>query len=238
MGDQQHNAASVSLPVYAGTPHECPYLPNRTATNEFIVATSLEAGMYQQLMDAGFRRSGEIVYRPVCDGCRECVPIRVPVATFLASRSQWRAAEKNRDVRVEIGPPLLTDDKWRIYEAYQREQHDGAMNSGREEMEAFLYRSPTTTEEFAYWVGDRVIASGIVDVTPEAMSSVYFYFDPAEGKRSLGVFSVLREIEECRSRGLPFWYGGYYVQECRKMSYKAQYKPYELLGDDGVWRAG
>lgn len=232
----ESGSSSVSLPVYAGTPHECPYLPGRTANNEFIVASSLESGLYQSLMDAGFRRSGEIVYRPTCEGCRECVPIRVPVNTFTPSRSQLRARRKNGDVRVEIGPPTLTDEKWRIYTAYQTDQHDGAMNTGRDDLESFLYRSPTTTEEMTYYVGERVVAVGIVDVTPLALSSVYFYFDPAERRRSIGVYSALREIEECRTRRLPYWYIGYYVRDCRRMSYKAHYQPYELLDADGVWR--
>jgi len=206
------------------------------ATNEFGVFSTMAPGLYQSLMDAGFRRSGTIVYRPTCEGCRECVPIRVPVNAFSPSRSQRRVRRRNADVAVEISRPSLDDEKWRVYSAYQNEQHDGKMGDDRADLEEFLYQSPTDTWEMTYRVAGRIVAVGIVDACPVSLSSVYFFFDPAEGRRSPGVFGAMEEIEECRRRGLAHWYIGYYVRECRQMSYKAQFRPCELLGPDGVWR--
>jgi arginine-tRNA-protein transferase len=158
------------------------------------------------------------------------------VADFAASRSQRRAGRRNADVEVAIGPPALDGEKWRVYAAYLSHQHDGSMGGTREELEEFLYQSPTDSLEMVYRAAGRVIAVGIIDVCPHALSSVYFFFDPAEHRRSLGTFGALCEIEECRRRGRPYWYVGYYVRDCRRMNYKAGFRPCELLGEDGVWR--
>lgn len=207
-----------------------------------MLSRQLAPESYQRLMDAGFRRSGCIVYRPICEGCRECIPIRVPVRDFAPSRSQRRVQRRNADVRVTIDVPRATDEKWRLYHEYRLWQHDDVGGDEREDFEEFLYHSPleeagrTFTLEMCYWIGERLAAVGIVDVCPDSLSSVYVYFDPIHAQRSLGVFSALCEIEECRRKGLAYWYVGYYVQDCRQMNYKAQYRPYELLGRDGVWR--
>lgn len=233
--------ARPSLPAPAlgllqGPPHPCPYLPDRTARCEFTLVNRLSPAGHRRLMDAGFRRSGDVVYRPVCPSCRECVPIRVPVAAFRLSRSQRRVDRRNADVTVRIGRPECTDEKWRVYTAYLRDQHDGTMDDGREAFRAFLYDSPTSTIEMTYWIDGRFVAAGIVDDCRDALSSVYFYFDPAWARRSLGVFGALCEIRECRRRDKAFWYVGYYVRDCRRMNYKAQFQPCEFLGPDGVWR--
>lgn len=234
-GPQASAEQSISLALYRGEPHPCAYLPGRTAQDIFTIRSSLPPGLYENMMDAGFRRSGTIVYRPVCEGCRECVPIRVSVAHFSASRSQRRVQKRNADLRVEVAPPVLTDAKWRLFVDYLRFQHDDTMSRDRADLERFLYRSPTETLEMSYYAGDLLVAAGIVDVCPTALSSVYFYFDPREARRSLGIFSALCEIEECRRRGRSYWYIGYYVRECSRMNYKAQFQPHELLSVNGAW---
>ena len=231
-------AQVLRLPLHRDLPHPCPYLPGLLAQDEITLASHLDGRMYEMLMNRRFRRSGRVVYRPVCRGCRQCVALRVPVASFRPSRSQRRVRRRNRDVSVEIGRPACSDEKWRIYSAYLRYQHDGTMSDRREDFEQFLYDSPTDTLEMVYRVGRRVVGVGIVDRCPGCLSSVYFYFDPAEARRSLGIYSMLTEIEVCGRWGLPYWYAGYYVRDCKRMNYKANFRPHELLGSDGVWRAG
>ena len=227
----------IPMPLFLGVPHACAYLPPKQATEMYGIVRTLAPADYERLMDLGFRRSGHIVYRPVCAGCQACIPIRVPVSTFRPSRSQRRVRRRNQDVVVRIDAPRCTDEKARIFQAYLAHQHDdGAMQGDRDSLEGFLYDSPTQTLELEFRVADRLVGVSIVDVTPNAWSSVYFYFDPAEAHRSLGVYSALYEIEESAARGKRFWYIGYYIRDCRRMNYKSGYKPYELLAPDGTWR--
>lgn len=223
------------LTLYESRPHPCSYLPGRTAIDQFGITRRLDPALYEHLMNLGFRRSGQVVYRPVCAGCRECVPLRVRAADFRPSRSQGRVLRRNADVQVAVGVPQCSDEKHRLCRDYLHFQHDGAMGDTRDDLEQFLYDSPTDTREMVYTVGGRVVGVGIVDLCPGCISSVYFFFDPAEARRSLGVYSTLMEIDLCRSTGRPYWYAGFFVRECARMNYKAAFRPHELLGADGQW---
>jgi len=227
-----------SIPLYRSEPHPCPYLEARQTEDEIIYASRPGGAVYQVLMDFRFRRSGPMVYRPICSDCHECIPIRVPVDHFSPSRSQRRVMRRNKDIHVKVDVPECTEEKWRIYSDYLERQHDGSMDAGFSAFEEYLYCSPTDTMEMTYRLGERVVAVGILDVCPNSLSTVYFYFDPAEAQRSLGTYGALCEIEECRHRKLAYWYVGFYIRGCGRMSYKVNFRPYELLGRDGVWRPG
>jgi arginine-tRNA-protein transferase len=192
-------------------------------------------------MDAGFRRSGRVIYQPVCPHCRQCQPIRVPVGEFTPSKSQRRCHRRNQDLLIHVGPLELTDEKYALYLRYVTDwHHSAAADHTRESLESFLYQSPVDTIEFTYRdpASDALLAVGICDISPgESLSSVYFYHDPAHRKRGLGVFGALTEIAFAQSLRLPYYYLGYWVPGCRAMDYKADYRPHEILHPDGVWRA-
>lgn len=226
----------VALPTLLLPPIVCPYLSDRASKSRIVCLCTPDADDYQELMDLRFRRSGEVFYRPECDECAACVPIRVPVAEFRASRSQRRVWRRNADVHAEFAAPAYSDELYELYERYQEVVHDGVMSASRDGFREMFCESPIDTLALYLRVDGRVIGYGVVDVCPRSLSSVYFFYDPALRERSLGVFSALLELEECRRRALPYWYIGYYVADCRKMEYKRQFEPYELLGADGEWR--
>jgi arginine-tRNA-protein transferase len=136
---------------------------------------------------------------------------------------------------VEIGVPVPTEAKRRLYKRYLEGRHDGQMDGSRAEFHGFLYSTSVCTLELAYLRGGNLLGVGLADLEPQAMSAVYCYFEPEATSRALGVFNVLSMIEECRRRGVPHLYLGYYVRECGKMSYKAGYRPYEILDERGGW---
>lgn len=227
----------IKLRVFRNEPHPCPYFSDRLATEIFFAAAQLDDAVYEELMNHRFRRSGPIVYQPDCETCQACVPIRVPVAGFRPSKSQRRAWLRNADVRVEIAPPVCDDARLDLLNRYETVVHQRTGSKSRPEYESAFGCSPLTTLEMSYWLADQLVGVGIVDVTPRTLSSVYFFYEPELSRRSLGVFSALREIEECRQRGLKFWYIGFHVAGCAKMTYKSTFRPHELLVD-GVWRPG
>ena len=216
--------------------HPCPYLPGRAARERAFVAERLDPDLYHELMERGFRRSGHVFYRPDCVGCRACVPLRVPVERFRPSRSQRRVLRRNADVEVVAQRPSLTPAKWALHRRYLRSQHGRtADDEGFDELRASLYADVVDTVELLYRLGDRTIAVSLVDVSARSVSAVYHFFEPAESARSLGVFSVLHEIEWTRRRGIPHYHLGYWIEEARTMRYKANYRPHEVLRD-GAWR--
>jgi arginine-tRNA-protein transferase len=234
------HAPPVSVPLTVLPRRACPYLPGRTETIRGFVCDAMPPQLYHAFMDRAFRRSGRLFYQPVCRGCRECQPIRVPTAGFRASKSQRRVWRRNQDLAVTVTPhPRASKEKFNLYLRYQHARHDperdGEDASGFVD---FLYRSAVDTIEFAYRdATGRLIGVGIGDLCAGAsLSSVYFYFDPDQGRRSLGIFSALWEIAFAAGRNLPHYYLGYWVRDCAAMKYKADFRPCELLGADGVWR--
>jgi arginine-tRNA-protein transferase len=218
--------------------HPCVYLPGRLARMRGFLADRLPPQLYHEFMDAGFRRSGRLLYQPACPGCRQCVPLRVSVEQFRESRSQRRCRRRNSDLRLSISLPSATEEKFDLYARYLRDWH------GREDDEAtpddfraFLYDSAVDTIEFEYRdPSGRLLAVGICDVCPESLSSVYLYFDPADSRRGLGTFGALCEIAYAREKRLAHYYLGYWVYGCASMQYKCDFRPNQWLGTDGIWR--
>jgi leucyl-tRNA---protein transferase len=218
-----------------GPTFTCPYLPGQAARNLIVVPSPMVQGVYHSLMDLNFRRLGAVFYRPACGSCQECRQVRVPVAEFHPSRSQRRCWTKNHDLEVEAAAPSPSEEKRKLYKHYLDSRHDGQMDGSPGEFYGFLYASTVQTLEVSYRLGGQLVGVGVVDVEPEAMSAVYCYFDPGMPARSLGAYNVLWLIEECRRRGIPHLYLGYYVRDSPKMNYKASYRPYELLEPAGHW---
>jgi arginine-tRNA-protein transferase len=197
----------------------------------------MPGSLYHRFMDAGFRRSGRVVYQPVCGHCRACVPLRVPVATFQPDKSQRRTWRRNPDLTVTLTDPEPTPEKHDLYERYRQQWHGADEPRDWSQFTSFLYDSPVETLEFSYRdPAGRLLGVGICDVCDESLSSVYFYFDPDESKRSLGTFSALYELDWASRAGIPYYYLGYWITGCGAMEYKANYRPCEALGTDGVWR--
>ena len=247
-------ASRWSLPVFSHYPaippplrialgelpeQACPYLPGRLATDRAIWAAAVPAAVYEQFMNAGFRRSGKLLYQPACRGCRACLSIRVPVDTFRADKSQRRCFRRNSDLRITHCAADYSDEKFELYRKYLVGWHgrDDVDDSGA--FKSFLYDSPLeSTIEFEYRdAASRLLAVGICDLCPSVLSSVYLYFDPAAARRGLGTFAALHEIEFARRRGLAHYYLGYWVHGCRTMQYKQSFAPNEVLHPDGQWRA-
>lgn len=226
----------VRIPLVTSSDHPCHYLPGRTARNRAVFISRMPPSLYHQFMDAGFRRSGKVLYQPVCPACRQCVPIRVRVADFVPSKSQRRCRRKNADLSISIHPPLPSDEKFDLYQRYLTGWHRAPADD-RAAFESFLYESPIDSVEFEYRdPAGRLLAVGICDRCPQSLSSVYFFYDPNEFRRGLGTFGALCEIQLAAEQSIAYYYLGYWVRGCRTMDYKSTYRPSQLLHPDGVWR--
>lgn len=213
----------------------CPYLPDRAARSEAYWVDQLDGATYERMLARGFRRSGNIVYRPRCRACKECRQLRVPVARFAPTRSMRRIMRRNQDVVVTQGRPTADGPRFEVYRRYLDAQHDGSMARTFETFREFLYDSPTETVEFRYHLGDRLIGVSISDRVPDGLSSVYMFFEPEFSARSLGTFSILWEIEHCRKNEWAYYYLGFLVAGAKTMAYKARFRPFELLIGDDRW---
>lgn len=227
----------VRVPLTQLSPHPCAYLPGREASDRAFLADAMPPELYHGFMDRGFRRSGKVIYQPTCRGCRSCVPVRVRVADFVPTRSMRRCLRRNADIIVTEGLLEPSAEKFDLYCRYQRGRHGDAGHLDWHSFVDFLYDSPVNTREFTYRdAAGRLLAVGICDLCADSLSSVYFYYDPDEPRRSLGTFGVLHEIDVCRREGMPHYYLGFWIDDCAAMAYKVNFRPFETLSGDGVWR--
>ena len=223
---------------YTTAPLPCPYLPGRTERKIVTELSGTEAeALHERLSRAGFRRSHNIAYAPVCPGCQACVPIRVVSEDFTPDRTQRRILRANADLTVSEMPARATAEHFTLFQRYQKNSHaDGDMAAmGYYDYRAMIEDTPISTGILEFRdAQDRLLGACLTDWLADGLSAVYSFFDTDQEKRSLGTFAVLWLIGRARSLGLPYVYLGYWVPESRKMAYKARFRPSEILMS-GAW---
>ncbi len=220
-------------------PTACPYLEDRQARMPLRVPTrALSPSEFSMRLAAGDRRQGILLYRTQCPSCRACEPIRLDVETLKIRKTQRRIYRRGlRNFDVELGPPTCTPEKVALY---NRHKHLRGLTSDNHDIDeqsyrAFLVDTCCDSFEICFRYAEQLVGVATVDRSDNALSAVYFYFDPKFAAWSPGVFSILTQVELCRAWGLRYLYLGLYIAECPSMAYKALYLPHERLLD-GRWQ--
>jgi arginine-tRNA-protein transferase len=227
--------AQTIIKMYATHPHECSYLHEEEATTLFIdPAAQVTPAIYHHLSQQGFRRSGGQLYKPYCERCCACIPVRILVQEFQPKRSQRKVMKKNNDLRVVERNDINTPEFYQLYERYINEKHrDGDMYPASEEQfETFLTSEWGVTRYFCFYQQKRLVAVAVTDRLEDSLSAIYTFYDPDLDPRSLGNYAILWQIDKARAENLDYLYLGYWIKSCRKMAYKSLYRPMELYLDE------
>jgi len=227
-----------NLRLFHSAPHPCGYWPEREARDLVLDPRDPRlSGYYPMALEWGFRRSGDIVYRPSCGSCRACVPVRIPVAAFCPDRSQRRCLVRNADVEAHIVAPSSHAEYLDLYQRYLGARHRGGGmdDHGAHEFEQFLIGSWNDGRflELRQRNTHRLLAVAVSDVLPDALSAVYTFFDPEEAARGLGTLGVLKQLEWAQRDTRAHLYLGYWIAGHPKMAYKRRFQPLEAFDGRG-----
>jgi arginine-tRNA-protein transferase len=227
---------------FIAPPSRCGYLPHMTWRLEYEQVADVSAAEYMTRMADGWRRFGDMLFRPHCPNCSACQSIRIVVERFQPNRSQRRVQKLNAgQVTVSIGEPAVTRAKLDLYDRYHAFQSEYKgwplhLPKDADEYARSFVANPFPTQEWCYYLDDTLIAVGYVDDLPGGLSAIYFFYDPEQRRRSLGTWNVLNILQYAADRQVPHVYLGYYVPGCRSMEYKARFTPNQVRGADGVWQ--
>ncbi len=234
---EQPTSELESLQFFQTQPHTCSYLSNQSATTVFLnPQQKLDQALYSQLSEYGFRRSGKHIYKPMCEDCHACIPIRIPVSLFKPKRQHKRTWKRNQDLTISVVRSIDTDEHYALYQSYINERHaDGDMfPPSKEQFKSFLANHWPSSRYFEFRFEGKLIATSVADVLGNGISAVYSYYDPCEQPRSLGTFIILYLIDQAKQLQLPSLYLGYWIKSSPKMNYKSTFRPLEVQ-DGASW---
>ncbi|MDO4637087.1 MAG: arginyltransferase [Lautropia sp.] len=233
-----HPPTQRFIRLYVTAAFTCSYLPERFARSQVAEpAVAINADNYGELVRAGFRRSGRFTYRPRCDNCRACIPVRIPVNQFRPNRSQRRAARRHSDLISRNLPLAFRDEHYALYIRYQQARHNGSdmHQDDEEQYREYLLQSRVDTRLVEFRAADSTLLMvSIIDVLDDGLSAVYTFFEPNMTGSSLGTYGILWQVRMCQILGLSYLYLGYWINEAPSMRYKSNFRPLEQQ-IDGTW---
>lgn len=213
---------------------ECTYLKDAKQTTHYKIIDSCSVAYCEALIERGWRRFGNMFFRPICADCQACESFKIDVKNFEFSKSQRRILRKNAHLDMVVQAPTVTKEHLNLFEKYHWHMKDKRgwsheTTTPHHYYMSFVHGHGAFGYEILYYIDEKLVAVDLIDVLPNGISSIYFYYDPDFDKLSLGTYSMLRQIEIAKSEGLEWIYVGYYVKGCQSLEYKSRYTPYHVL---------
>lgn len=207
--------------------------------NEAFQMDEVSPGQLDLLLANAWRHFGTRFFRYSLnlyrDEIRRVIPLRIRLADFQLSKSQRRVLRQNEDLQTVIRPIEITGESQELFH-----RHKGRFDHGvPDSIYDFVSREPATVpcegREIAVLDGERLVAVSYFDIGENSTSGIYAIFDPLEERRSLGVFTMLKEIEFAIDTGCEFYYQGYAYEGRSFYDYKKRFAGTQVYDWNGNW---
>ncbi|MBQ4850637.1 arginyltransferase [Pseudoalteromonas sp. MMG012] len=215
----------------------CSYLPEQQEQLLVILDHNCYTPeRFEGLLELGFRRSGDQIYRPHCPKCNACQSLRLPTYDFTQSKSQKRKWNKLNNEFSIVESHEERPNYYPLYEKYISLRHrDGSMFPPNHlQYESFLFCRWLPITFIELWHFDKLVAVAVTDTMPNSLSAIYTFFDPDYESYSLGTVMILAQIDYAQRAKKQYLYLGYQIDSCKKMKYKSHYKPAQRFIND-IW---
>ncbi len=212
----------------------CAYLQDTKQTTYYKIIENCSTEYCEHLIERGWRRFGSMFFRPICETCTQCESLKVDVKNFAYSKSQRRVKRKNTDTKIHIRKPKVSQEHLELFEKYHlhmKDKREWAHNytDAKHYFASFVHGHGDFGYEVLYFIDNKLVGVDLVDILPNGISSIYFFYDPDYEQYSLGTYSMLQQIQIAKDNDLDWIYMGYYVKECQSLAYKSRYSPYKTL---------
>ena len=225
---------------------DCSYIKGNQQTTHYKIIHECTIAQCEALIERGWRRFGNMFFRPICVDCTACESLKIDAGAFVFSKSAKRIQRKNTRFKTIIQQPTLTKQHLELFTSYHEHMHhkrgwETQPVNAKNYYMSFVHGYNDFGYEVLYFDDDKLIAVDLIDILPNGISSIYFYYDPAYSKYSLGRYSIYNQISLAKELGLEWIYLGYYVESCPSLSYKSEYSPYRILegrpeeSDEPLW---
>ncbi|PAF42685.1 arginyltransferase [Helicobacter sp. 11S03491-1] len=212
----------------------CSYIKTKISQFYYLYIEECRPYFYRGLLERGWRRFGRYFFVPVCPYCNDCISIRQLVDVFEYSKNHKRVLNKNKFIKLVISKPIVDNERLILYDKYHRHMvtKKGWEYKGIDAMsyqDMFVAGFMDFGYEFAYYLDDKLVGVGLVDMFLDSMSAIYFFYDHHESHLSLGTFNILSQIRVAKEKRFKYFYPGYWIKNHYCMGYKERFKPFEML---------
>lgn len=208
--------------------YRCWSNPNKKSSELNIFQDVNIVGNFDSLMSHGFRRSGYLFTKLSCT-CNQCYELRIDIDKFDLSKSQKAVLKKCKDIVVTTNSSsdgvIISHDMLKIYCEYQKQFEDESVCS-ISSLNVTLngYKKSMV---LSYLKGSKLVGVAVLDIGNKTAYASSCFYDRGLTKLSLGIYSILKEIEYCKTMGIKYLYlGTYYKGES---DYKLQFSGIERL---------
>lgn len=212
----------------------CSYIKGLEQTTHYKIIHDCSVEQCEALIERGWRRFGNMFFRPICRTCTACESVKIDAMNYHFSKSARRIMKKCKEFKIHIQHPTMSKQHLDIFERYHQHMHqkrgwEQQPINARNYYMSFVHGYNDFGYEILYFDGDKLIAVDLIDILPNGISSIYFYYDPDYASYSLGKYSLYKQIRLAQKKGLEWIYLGYYVEECQSLAYKKEYEPLYTL---------